>query len=45
MTVATDPHPNLVHARGHALAVRHPIVVSFAPGGTWRWCYADEAYV
>jgi hypothetical protein len=33
------------HARGHAFAVEHPIVASFEPGESWRWCYVDEAYV
>ena len=33
------------HARGHAFAVGHPIVASFEPGESWRWCYVDEAYV
>jgi hypothetical protein len=28
-------------ARAHACA----IVQSFEPGGDWRWCCADEAYV
>jgi hypothetical protein len=35
----------LRHARGHAFAVGHPIVASFEPGESWRWCYVDEAYV
>jgi hypothetical protein len=35
----------LRHARGHAFAVRHPIVASLEQGESWRWCYVDEAYV
>ena len=23
----------------------YPIVASFEPGESWRWCYVDEAYV
>jgi hypothetical protein len=33
------------HARGHALAIGHPIVQSFEPGEDWRWCYVDQAFV
>jgi len=33
------------HARAHACALGRPIVQSFEPGESWRWCYADEAYV
>jgi hypothetical protein len=33
------------HARSHSCALGHPIVPSFEPGESWRWCYADEAYV
>jgi Zn-finger in ubiquitin-hydrolases and other protein len=33
------------HARAHARALAHPVVQSFEPGESWRWCYADEAYV
>jgi hypothetical protein len=35
----------LRHARGHALAIGHPIVRSFEPGESWRWCYVDQLYV
>jgi hypothetical protein len=31
--------------RAHAFAVGHPIVQSFEPGESWRWCYVDEAFV
>jgi hypothetical protein len=33
------------HARQHAFGVGHPIVRSFEPGESWRWCYVDQAYV
>jgi hypothetical protein len=33
------------HARGHAVAVGHPIAQSFEPGEDWRWCYLDDVYV
>jgi hypothetical protein len=32
-------------ARAHAHALAHPIIQPFEPGESWRWCYADEAYV
>ncbi|MEW2505971.1 ubiquitin carboxyl-terminal hydrolase 14 [Amycolatopsis sp. CA-161197] len=33
------------HASKHAHAIGHPIVRSFEPGETWRWCYVDQAFV
>ncbi len=33
------------HATKHFHASRHPLIQSFQPGQTWRWCYIDEAYV
>ncbi len=30
------------HATKHYRATRHPVVQSFEPGETWRWCYVDE---
>jgi hypothetical protein len=33
------------HAGKHAHAIRHPIVRSFEPGETWRWCYVDQTFV
>jgi uncharacterized UBP type Zn finger protein len=33
------------HAGKHAHAIGHPIVRSFEPGETWRWCYADQTFV
>jgi uncharacterized UBP type Zn finger protein len=31
------------HATAHWHATDHPVVRSFQPGETWRWCYVDEA--
>jgi len=39
-----DSSPNR-HARAHAHTREHPIVQSFEPGETWRWCYVDEQFV
>ena len=33
------------HARKHAHTVGHPIIQSFEPGESWRWCYVHEIYV
>jgi hypothetical protein len=33
------------HARAHAHSIEHPIVQSFEPGETWRWCYVHENFV
>jgi len=33
-----DNSPNQ-HATGH------PVIQSFEPGESWRWCYVDEAVV
>ncbi len=35
-----DSSPNQ-HASAHARDPGHPVVRSFEPGETWRWCYAD----
>ena len=29
----------------HARSACHPIVRSFEPGESWRWCHVDEQYV
>jgi uncharacterized UBP type Zn finger protein len=39
-----DSSPNR-HATRHAEETAHPIVQSFEPGESWRWCYVDEAIV
>ncbi|WP_436492823.1 UBP-type zinc finger domain-containing protein [Actinokineospora sp. HUAS TT18] len=33
------------HASAHYAADGHPIVRSYEPGETWRWCYADSRVV
>lgn len=33
------------HARAHAGAAGHPIIRSFEPGESWRWCFVDETFV
>ena len=30
------------HATQHHHETEHPIIQSFEPGETWRWCYVDE---
>ena len=30
------------HATGHFRGTRHPVIRSFEPGETWRYCYIDE---
>lgn len=30
------------HAAKHAEEAGHPVMRSFMPGETWRWCYVDE---
>ena len=30
------------HASRHFTNSRHPVMRSYAPGETWRWCYIDE---
>jgi uncharacterized UBP type Zn finger protein len=32
----------LRHASAHFAATGHPVMRSFQPGETWRWCYVDE---
>lgn len=31
------------HASRHFRTVGHPVVRSYEPGESWRWCYLDEA--
>lgn len=33
------------HATKHSQAEGHPIVRSFEPGESWRWCFVDHALV
>jgi uncharacterized UBP type Zn finger protein len=30
------------HATAHFHATGHPIMQSFEPGETWKWCYVDK---
>jgi uncharacterized UBP type Zn finger protein len=30
------------HATAHFHATQHPVIRSFEPDETWRWCYVDE---
>ncbi len=30
------------HASAHFAADRHPVMRSYEPGETWRWCFVDE---
>ena len=30
------------HATRHFRTSRHPVIQSFEPGETWKWCYVDE---
>lgn len=30
------------HATKHYYRARHPVMQSFQPGETWKWCYIDE---
>ena len=39
-----DNSPNK-HATEHFHATSHPLIRSFEPGESWRWCYVDEEYV
>jgi uncharacterized UBP type Zn finger protein len=33
------------HARKHFNDVAHPIIQSYEPGESWRWCYADNTFI
>ena len=39
-----DSSPNK-HATKHFHATQHPVVRSFEPGESWRWCYLDDLMV
>jgi CPA1 family monovalent cation:H+ antiporter len=30
------------HASKHYDETKHPVMRSFEPGESWRWCFADE---
>jgi uncharacterized UBP type Zn finger protein len=31
------------HASAHFKESGHPVIKSFQPGETWKWCFVDEA--
>jgi CPA1 family monovalent cation:H+ antiporter len=33
------------HASAHNHDTKHPVMRSFEPGETWRWCYVDRRLV
>lgn len=33
------------HATAHFHQTGHPLIQSFEPGESWRWCYIDRASV
>jgi uncharacterized UBP type Zn finger protein len=33
------------HATKHFHRTKHPVVQSFEPGETWKWCYVDEVTI
>jgi uncharacterized UBP type Zn finger protein len=39
-----DSSPN-THATKHFHATHHPVIRSFQPGESWRWCFVDELFV
>jgi uncharacterized UBP type Zn finger protein len=38
----SSPHR---HAALHAKQAEHPVMRSFEPGESWRWCYLDDEIV
>lgn len=38
----SSPHR---HALAHNHATQHPVMRSFEPGESWRWCYVDRRIV
>lgn len=36
-----DSSPNK-HATAHSVHEKHPVIQSYQPGETWRWCYLDN---
>ena len=43
-TRCCDSSPNR-HATKHFERTAHPIIQSFEPGESWRWCYVDRQEV
>src|SRR6185295_7079492 len=33
------------HATRHFQKTDHPIIQSFEPGESWRWCYVDQVFM
>ncbi|PPK67891.1 UBP-type zinc finger domain-containing protein [Actinokineospora auranticolor] len=33
------------HASGHYRETDHPVMRSYEPGETWRWCFVDDRIV
>lgn len=33
------------HASAHFAATEHPVMTSFEPGESWRWCFVHQAIV
>lgn len=33
------------HASKHYHASGHPLIQSFEPGESWRWCFADQLFM
>jgi uncharacterized UBP type Zn finger protein len=33
------------HATKHFKSTKHPIIRSFEPGETWKWCYVDNVMI
>jgi uncharacterized UBP type Zn finger protein len=33
------------HATAHFHSAKHPIMKSFEPGETWKWCYVDQLVI
>jgi uncharacterized UBP type Zn finger protein len=33
------------HASKHFHQSKHPVMQSFEPGESWRWCYVDETFL
>ena len=37
-----DEWVHLREATKHFHGTKHPVMQSFEPGETWKWCYIDE---
>jgi uncharacterized UBP type Zn finger protein len=33
------------HATRHFQSTTHPVIQSFQPGESWRWCYVDQIFM